>query len=212
MASRPIMERATLERWTDEQVVERVLAGDGAAFEVIMRRYNQRLYRVARAILVDDSEAEDAIQQIKRIGSAVLQCPADDLEVAGGRVYVRDDPGHGLPLSKVVLGYQYPDGKSIGGQVIGRGNYISRGLTGIDPETGAGNPALEWTLGTEAVEVEVDLADGSFQVLKAVCAMDVGKVIKCQCPERMDVAKVAVKALTEAKEKGLVRTVRRPSR
>ena len=35
MASRPIMERATLERWTDEQVVERVLAGDGAAFDAV---------------------------------------------------------------------------------------------------------------------------------------------------------------------------------
>jgi RNA polymerase sigma-70 factor (ECF subfamily) len=56
------MERAALERWTDEQVVARVLAGDGAAFEVIMRRYNQRLYRVARSILRDDAEAEDVIQ------------------------------------------------------------------------------------------------------------------------------------------------------
>jgi CO/xanthine dehydrogenase Mo-binding subunit len=124
--------------------------------------------------------ADDAIGQIKRIASAPLQCPEADLEVAGGRVYVHDDPRHGLPLSKVVLGYQYGDGKSIGGQVIGRGSYISRGLTGIDAETGAGNPALEWTLGAEAVEVEVDRADGTFRVLKAVCAMDVGKVINPQ--------------------------------
>jgi CO/xanthine dehydrogenase Mo-binding subunit len=124
--------------------------------------------------------ADDAIRQIKRIASAPLQCPEDDLEVAGGRVYVRDDPQNGLPLSQVVLGYQYADGKCIGGQVIGRGNYIARGLTGIDEETGEGNPALEWTLGAEAVEVEVDLTDGSFTVLKAVCAMDVGKVINPQ--------------------------------
>ena len=149
----------------------------GRSWRLVATAASRSLFMAGRAAL---AAAEDAIQQIKRIGSAVLQCPADDFEVAGGRVYVRDDPGHGLPLSKVVLGYQYPDGKSIGGQVIGRGNYISRGLTGIDPETGAGNPALEWTLGTEAVEVEVDLADGSFQVLKAVCAMDVGKVINPQ--------------------------------
>jgi RNA polymerase sigma-70 factor (ECF subfamily) len=32
-------------------------------FEVLMRRYNQRLYRAARAILRDDAEAEDAVQQ-----------------------------------------------------------------------------------------------------------------------------------------------------
>ena len=42
----------------DDQVVTRVLAGDTALFEVLMRRYNERLYRAARAILRDESEAE----------------------------------------------------------------------------------------------------------------------------------------------------------
>lgn len=46
----------------DEDVVARVLDGDTAMFEVIMRRYNQRLYRVARAIVRDDAEAEDVMQ------------------------------------------------------------------------------------------------------------------------------------------------------
>ncbi len=62
MATRVLLEEARRERWTDEQVVERVLAGDTAMFEIIMRRYNQRLYRAARAILRDDSEAEDVMQ------------------------------------------------------------------------------------------------------------------------------------------------------
>src|SRR6185503_2038549 len=47
---------------SDEEVVSRVLTGDTALFEIIMRRYNQRLYRVARAILGDDDEAEDVMQ------------------------------------------------------------------------------------------------------------------------------------------------------
>jgi RNA polymerase sigma-70 factor (ECF subfamily) len=47
---------------TDEEIVDRVRAGDLALYEVIMRRYNQRLYRVARAILHDDTEAEDVMQ------------------------------------------------------------------------------------------------------------------------------------------------------
>ena len=47
---------------TDREVVDRVLAGDTALYEVIMRRYNQRLYRIARAILHDDAEAEDVMQ------------------------------------------------------------------------------------------------------------------------------------------------------
>jgi RNA polymerase sigma-70 factor, ECF subfamily len=46
----------------DEDVVACVLAGDTAIYEVIMRRYNQRLFRIARAILLDDDEAEDVMQ------------------------------------------------------------------------------------------------------------------------------------------------------
>jgi RNA polymerase sigma-70 factor, ECF subfamily len=62
------MESITLEKFNgteplpDEEVVRRVLAGETALFEIIMRRYNQRLYRMARAILRDDGEAEDVMQ------------------------------------------------------------------------------------------------------------------------------------------------------
>jgi RNA polymerase sigma-70 factor (ECF subfamily) len=48
---------------SDEEVVRRVRDGETALFEIIMRRYNQRLYRVARAILKDEGEAEDVMQQ-----------------------------------------------------------------------------------------------------------------------------------------------------
>jgi len=47
---------------SDEEVVARVLAGETAMFEIVMRRHNQRLYRVARAILRNDGEAEDVMQ------------------------------------------------------------------------------------------------------------------------------------------------------
>ena len=40
----------------DEEVVARVLAGETALFEILMRRYNQRLYRVSRVILRNDGE------------------------------------------------------------------------------------------------------------------------------------------------------------
>jgi RNA polymerase sigma-70 factor (ECF subfamily) len=48
---------------SDQEVVERVLAGDVSLFEILMRRYNQRLFRVARGILADDAEAEDVMQE-----------------------------------------------------------------------------------------------------------------------------------------------------
>lgn len=47
----------------DEEVVALVVAGEVALFEVIMRRYNQRLFRAARAIVRDDDEAEDVLQE-----------------------------------------------------------------------------------------------------------------------------------------------------
>lgn len=47
---------------SDEEVVERVLAGDTTLYEVVMRGYNTRLYRVARSILRNDGEAEDVMQ------------------------------------------------------------------------------------------------------------------------------------------------------
>jgi len=50
-------------RLSDEELVQCVLAGEKHLFEVLMRRYNQRLYRVTRAILRNDGEAEDVTQE-----------------------------------------------------------------------------------------------------------------------------------------------------
>jgi len=48
---------------SDAEVVERVCAGETALFEVLMRRYNQRIYRCVRSILHDEAESEDVMQQ-----------------------------------------------------------------------------------------------------------------------------------------------------
>jgi RNA polymerase sigma-70 factor (ECF subfamily) len=54
----------TLPSADDEQaIVRRIAAGDQAAFELLMRRHNRRLYRLARATLRNDAEAEDALQE-----------------------------------------------------------------------------------------------------------------------------------------------------
>jgi RNA polymerase sigma-70 factor (ECF subfamily) len=47
----------------DAEIVERVRAGDVALFEVLMRRHNQRIYRAARAVMKDETEVEDVMQQ-----------------------------------------------------------------------------------------------------------------------------------------------------
>jgi RNA polymerase sigma-70 factor (ECF subfamily) len=58
-----MLERARIEGWTDEEIVRRVLDGDLALFELLMRRHNQRVYRATRSILRDDAECEDVMQE-----------------------------------------------------------------------------------------------------------------------------------------------------
>src|SRR5262252_2039503 len=48
---------------SDEEIVARVLQGETPLFEVLMRRHNERVYRAARAIIRDDHEAEDVMQE-----------------------------------------------------------------------------------------------------------------------------------------------------
>ena len=57
------MNIAAWDSTSDEDVVKRVLSGETALYEILVRRYNQRLYRVARSILRDDSDAEDVMQE-----------------------------------------------------------------------------------------------------------------------------------------------------
>ena len=47
----------------DEELVHRIRNGHTALYEVLMRRYNQRIYRVVLTILRNDAEAEDVMQQ-----------------------------------------------------------------------------------------------------------------------------------------------------
>ena len=47
----------------ESTLLELVRSGDRNAFGTLMRRYNQRVFRIARAILVDEAEAEDAVQE-----------------------------------------------------------------------------------------------------------------------------------------------------
>ncbi len=48
---------------SDEEVIRQVLDGNTALFEHLMRRHNERVYRAARAIVRDEQEAEDVMQQ-----------------------------------------------------------------------------------------------------------------------------------------------------
>lgn len=81
---------ADLEKCEDQALVRLALGGVTAAFGVIVTRYNQRLYRAARAILRDGIEAEDAVQD------AYLRAYA-------GLVSYRGDAALGTWLTRIVV-------------------------------------------------------------------------------------------------------------
>ncbi len=121
--------------------------------------------------------ADDAIRQIKDTAAIALRCDPHDLEVAGGKVYLKANPKKHVDITEVVHGFSYPNGNSVGGIVIGRGSYITKHLSELDAETGKGNPGPVWTLGAQAVEVELDTRDYTYRFLKAYSVIDIGKLI-----------------------------------
>ncbi|TAK80723.1 MAG: RNA polymerase sigma factor [Betaproteobacteria bacterium] len=59
---KPKTAAVAFETLNDLELIERIKAGDGRAMEALMRRHNRMLYRTARAILRNDTDAEDAVQ------------------------------------------------------------------------------------------------------------------------------------------------------
>lgn len=53
----------TLAPMDDAEVASRVISGDVGAFELLMRRHNERLFRTARSVLSNDTDAQDVLQE-----------------------------------------------------------------------------------------------------------------------------------------------------
>jgi len=126
---------------------------------------------------------EDAKERIKTTASALLKVPKGKLVVAKGRVFVKEKPAKGMPLSAVATAGVRPDGSGISGPILGYGYYTAEGLTNLDPETGQGRPALMWTFGAQGADIEIDTETGDVKILKVVTALDVGKAINPQLVE-----------------------------
>lgn len=121
--------------------------------------------------------ADDLLEQLRDNGSQALGCPADEIEVANGQVFSRKDPERFIAFKDIVQGYKSPAGESIGEPVIGRGGFMLKGLSMLDPVTGKGKTGPSWTVGAQVVEVEADLKTCSYRILNASTVMDVGKVL-----------------------------------
>ncbi|MFZ1104365.1 MAG: RNA polymerase sigma factor [Hyphomicrobiaceae bacterium] len=71
MQARDAGQPQNLDTLDDAELVRLALRRNGDAFRIIMQRHNQRLYRVARSVVQDDSEAEDVVQEayVRAFGS-----------------------------------------------------------------------------------------------------------------------------------------------
>lgn len=126
--------------------------------------------------------AEDIIGQLRSNGSQALGCPADDVEISNGRVFSKKNPEQFIAFRDIAQGYKSLTGKSIGVPVLGRGGFMLKGLSMLDPQTGQGKTGPEWTLGAQIVEVEADLQTYTYRIINASTVIDIGKVIN---PESM---------------------------
>jgi RNA polymerase sigma-70 factor (ECF subfamily) len=71
MQGRDATQAKDLDSLDDAELVRLARGNDGNAFRAIMQRNNRRLYRVARSVVHDDSEAEDVVQEayVRAFGS-----------------------------------------------------------------------------------------------------------------------------------------------
>lgn len=161
---------------SDPILVERARNGDAAAFELIMRRYNRRLYRLARSILRNGAEAEDVVQDayvrayekldgfVGPTGFSAWLCRIATNEALGrlrrrGRVVLLDDYARGADGA---VGYQ------------GIESIMSQQP---DPERLAANGELRRLL-----EVAIDALPDDFRavfVLRAVEGMSLVETAEC---------------------------------
>ena len=63
MAERDVSQEASLEELGDAELVALARRKVDGGFRIIMQRHNRRLYRIARAVVRNDSEAEDVVQE-----------------------------------------------------------------------------------------------------------------------------------------------------
>jgi len=121
--------------------------------------------------------AADCLRQLKATAALALDTTPDRIACEAGEAYGTDAPDRRILYGRLALGYTFENGNSVGGPVIGHGRYIAQGLTHLDLETGQGHPALFWTYGAHAVEIEVDRETGEIEVLRVATALDAGKVL-----------------------------------
>jgi carbon-monoxide dehydrogenase large subunit len=123
--------------------------------------------------------AQDARRQILEVVAEAWDEDAADLDIINGVVISYKTENETTLENIAVYGLPNEDFTEwTGGPIIGRGNFMPTYVTGLDAETGQGDRAVvHYTVGAQAVEIEVDVDTGKIEIIKGVSAFDVGKAI-----------------------------------
>ncbi len=123
--------------------------------------------------------ATEARQKILDIVAEYWDEDPDDLDIKDGQV-ISYKSEREQPLKNMVV-YGLPNENYEGwqgGPIVGTGKFMPTYITGLDPETGQGTRAVaHYTVGAQAVDLEVDVETGQIEILKIASAYDVGKAI-----------------------------------
>ena len=121
--------------------------------------------------------AQQVKEQLFAMAKVALDVPAEELVLRDEAVW-HEPSGRRIPLKDLAIGYQFSDGHTIGGPVIGAGYHVPEGLINLDPETSQSpKPVAKWTFGCQGVELEVDPETGQYEVKRVVACYDVGRVV-----------------------------------
>lgn len=117
---------------------------------------------------------EAALQAQKPLlekAAAILQVPEEELVCRSHRIYPRFDPERSVSLEEMIVKCRR-EGK----MTLGHG-WFNPVTTGLDEDTGKGIPYATYAYATQWAEVDVDTETGQVDVLRLVCAHDVGRAI-----------------------------------
>jgi len=123
--------------------------------------------------------AEDARRQILEIVAGHWDEDPKDLDIKDGTVFSYRTEEE-LPLKGMVI-YGLPNENFegwTGGPIVGQGRFMPTYVTNLDFETGQGTRAVvHYTVGAQAIDLEVDTETGEITVLRIASVYDVGKAI-----------------------------------
>ena len=128
----------------------------------------RQLYMSGNAVLTAASELRDRLAEV---AAELIEADAESLRFADGRVFVRGEDGRFLSLAELARAAE-----SQGVLPHHLGTFHAE-VGEFDPSTGRGTTFPDYTYGTHAAEVEVDVETGQVRVLRYVACHDVGRAI-----------------------------------